>query len=297
MSDTAHSDDDSDVSIFVLDDIEQELLDLSMQRRRGLRRSNERRHRASPKTLEERMDASMKNLYLQDPEQLQSKVEADVDSDCIRPDQFLRDNLRGVNFQAFASKSWELYFTVVTPERIAAHCKQVGRAIRKNHMDQLYLLQEQGSDVILDSCNSHGESMMHLACRLGRIEAVKFMVAQAQNSQANSSSAPRSALRVRDDQGKTPLHDVCWSNKPNFDLVRFLVEASPELLFIEDYRHFSPLHYVPTSCWKQWNDWISSNATWLQELVKESTWLKVQTDLDVAGERMQRLLNKAAQYA
>ena len=238
--------------------------------------------------VRDRIDkAATTNGYFQDP-----TPAAPSDDSPIRPDRFLEEALHGVSPATFASKTWEPYFTGVTEERRKAHRVCVSRAIRSNNVETLRQLhneyQQEGegdstSTAPLDGCNSHGESMMHLACRLGNAQVVKFLIEEAGVS-----------VKVRDDQGKTPLHDVCWSNKPNFDLVRYIVNHSPELLFIADYRDFSALHYIPTGCWQEWCDWIEANASWILEKVKDSTWLRVQNDLDTAQQRMQRLLAKAA---
>lgn len=238
--------------------------------------------------------ANATNGYFQEPASTVAAEATEEDaSQSLRPVRFLEDTLHGVSAKTFDSKTWEPYFTLVTEERIAAHNIDVARAIRRNDVDtlrQLYQGQQGETGIAtttsatpLDGCNSHGESMMHLACRLGNSQVVKFLIGEAGVS-----------VKVRDDQGKTPLHDVCWSNKPNFELVRFIVNHSPELLFIADFRDFTALHYIPTACWQEWRDWIESNATWLLEKVKDSAWLKVQNDVDAAQLRMKRLLAKAA---
>lgn len=298
-SETSEDFEDEDDEEAVFDDIEEELMSFAKRKIRRTHSVNDttlaaRRTRSStdaPKSLRRavtmpamssedflnRMNqAAAKNGYYQDPKKLNSEAEV------IRTDQFLRDALSGISADSFDCQQWEAYFAVVTEERIAAHSVKVSEAIRRGNIDKLRQLhEEQGAS--FDSCNSHGESMMHLACRLGKIEVVEYLMKEAHVS-----------VRARDDQGKTPLHDVCWSNKPNFELVRCIVEQSPELLFISDYRGFAAFTYIPNSCWKEWNEWIESNTEWLEQKVKDSRWLKVQQDMDSAQARMQRLLAKAA---
>lgn len=257
--------------------------------KRAVTLSERRGTKEAQEEVRDRIDnAATTNGYFQDPNP------APCDDSPMRPDKFLQEALHGLSATTFASKTWEPYFTHVTEERIAAHKVCVSRAIRSNDIDSLRQLhndyqKQQGESTVaastppLDGCNSHGESMIHLACRLGNARVVKFLMEEAGVS-----------VKVRDDQGKTPLHDVFWSNKPNFDLVRYIVNHSPELLFISDYRDFSALHYIPTACWQEWCDWIEANASWILEKVKDSTWLRVQNDLDTAQQRMQRLLAKAA---
>ena len=52
------------------------------------------------------------------------------------------------------------------------------------------------------------------------------------------------SIRVRDEGGRTPLHDAAWTDRPNFDLVKIILKDSPELMFVKDDRRYSPLSYV-----------------------------------------------------
>merc|ERR1712183_78962 len=52
--------------------------------------------------------------------------------------------------------------------------------------------------------NRFGESLLHLACRRGRTDMVRFLVVEM-------GSPPRDVLETMDDCHKTPLHDACWT--------------------------------------------------------------------------------------
>ena len=67
------------------------------------------------------------------------------------------------------------------------------------------------------------------------------------------------AARVRlaradafDDLGRAPLHDACWSSKPDFALVDALVAAAPAAaaLFRRDSRGHAPLNFAPRATWE-----------------------------------------------
>jgi 60kDa lysophospholipase len=73
-----------------------------------------------------------------------------------------------------------------------AYSLHVVQAIRVKDLDAMQSLLRQ--EVPLHGCNSHGESTIHLACRLGNVEIVKFLVREAGVS-----------VRVQDDSGRKPL--------------------------------------------------------------------------------------------
>eukprot|EP00536_Pseudo-nitzschia_multiseries_P013774 jgi/Psemu1/212748/e_gw1.612.9.1 len=97
--------------------------------------------------------------------------------------------------------------------------------------------------------NRFGESLMHLTCRRGRTEMVKFLV---EEMTGNSEVEARRALMVRDDCLKTPLHDACWTPSPNFELVELILKHCPEQVLMQDIRGNTPFDYVRTEDYKLW---------------------------------------------
>jgi hypothetical protein len=51
-------------------------------------------------------------------------------------------------------------------------------------------------------------------------------------------------IHIRYNYHRTPLHDVCWTTEPNYDLVDMLIRIAPEHLLLEDVRRFTPFDYV-----------------------------------------------------
>ena len=232
--------------------------------------------------------ANNNNSYFQDPNQI---LEVQQPPTAPRPDQVLKDKLSISSYltpSTFESSTWESYFSRVTAKRVAAHSLTVHNAIRNADLDALKTLLECGA--ILDGCNPQGESSVHLACRLGNLEVLKFLVEEGQVN-----------VRVRDDQGKTALHDACWTHSPNMELVQYVVDKAPELLFLADNRQYAPLHYVPLSdtceAAATWISWIDTHQEWLRNKVHHSTWLKALHQLDDAQERLRVLAAKAAAYS
>lgn len=98
--------------------------------------------------------------------------------------------------------------------------------------------------------NRFGESLMHLACRRGRTDMVRFLVEEFPSDTKNTT--PRQMLSVRDDCHKTPLHDACWTPSPNFELVDIVLKHSPEQVLMEDCRGNTPLEYVRREDYPLW---------------------------------------------
>merc|ERR1712161_61972 len=66
----------------------------------------------------------------------------------------------------------------------------------------------------LKARNQFGETLLHLACRMGiSRDVLEFLVDEPANV----------PLNVRDKFGRTPLHNSCMSTVPNFDNIRFVI--------------------------------------------------------------------------
>ena len=139
-----------------------------------------------------------------------------------------------------------LTFLKPTDAMVEAYTLEVVNALRTERVDELRRLYESGAS--LQCCNRFGESLLHMACRRGLAEIVRFLVREAGVS-----------LLVRDDFGRTALHDAFWTPKPQFALVQFIVEEEPALLSVRDVRGFAPLHYVRKEHWREWCDFFAEH--------------------------------------
>ena len=126
-------------------------------------------------------------------------------------------------------------------------------------------------------CNRFGESLLHLACRRGRTEMVRFLledlsspastttirtVSPVSHDESSSSADTtdqqckddyaRSMLAVRDDYNKTPFHDACWTASPNYELIDLLLQYAPVQILMEDIRGNTPFDYVRKDDYPLW---------------------------------------------
>ena len=104
-------------------------------------------------------------------------------------------------------------------------------AVRSKDMSALRKLHKAGMS--MQSSNRFGESLIHMSCRLGCLDIASFFIKEAGVS-----------VRVRDDFGRTPLHDACWTSEPNMELIDLILNECPELLLMADKRGHTPFQYT-----------------------------------------------------
>lgn len=143
-------------------------------------------------------------------------------------------------------------FNPPTDEEIDNYDLEIMAAVREEKMDVLRTMHESGR--CLQCCNRFGESLLHMACRRGFLEVVKFMIEEANVS-----------LYVKDDYGRTPMHDACWAPVPNFPLMKLLIENAPEQIFLSDVRGHTPLSYTRRGDWQEWKKWLVEHQELLQK--------------------------------
>jgi len=114
--------------------------------------------------------------------------------------------------------------------------QDVVNAIRSNDVDALRKLHSEGTN--LECGNRFGETLIHLACRRSSRELVAFLVQEAGVS-----------ILVRDDFGRTPMHDCCWRPEIDLELLDMLLDLAPELLLLSDKRGHTPLDYSRREHW------------------------------------------------
>ena len=131
------------------------------------------------------------------------------------------------------------FFEETKEEEVDAYGFDVLKAVRENNIDQLRSFHREG--LPLKCSNQFGESLLHLACRLGLVSVVDFLVHEA--------GVP---LRVVHDMGRSPLHDAFWTREPNTELLDLILKACPDLLFVSDKRGHTPLSYARRNHWTKW---------------------------------------------
>jgi ankyrin repeat protein len=137
----------------------------------------------------------------------------------------------------------QIPFLKPTPEMIQGYQAGKINLVRKRDLKGIKDLVEKGESFSV--CNRFGESLIHMACRRGSTELVDFLVHDAKVS-----------LLVRDDYGRTSLHDAFWTCKPNFELVALLLTEIPEFLCIRDVRGHTPLDYIRKGDSQAWRDFL-----------------------------------------
>lgn len=161
------------------------------------------------------------------------------------PQTTLVQLLQEAGYRATPRKAADMtdFFVQFTEEHIAAYDKEIVGALRSRNIPLLRELHKKGK--LLHCANRFGESLVHMACRRGFIEVLRFLVEEGGVS-----------LRVKDDFGRTPLHDACWHAEPNLEMMDYLITHEPDLLLVQDTRGHFPFTYARKNHWKQWNSFL-----------------------------------------
>jgi len=158
--------------------------------------------------------------------------------------------------------SLQLAFLKPTEAMIEAFKLEPVKAVRRNDVEALKRIHSAAAASSISSssatsplqcCNRFGESLLHMACRRGHVEMVRYLVEEANVS-----------LLVRDDFGRTPLHDACWTSTPQPELVEYIVRKQPGLLLVPDVRGHTPLEYARREHWEGWIEFFSERRSLLE---------------------------------
>jgi ankyrin repeat protein len=110
---------------------------------------------------------------------------------------------------------------------------------------------------VFNACNRFGESLLHMACRRGQYEIVKFLLHDAAVT-----------IDRYDDYGRTPLHDAFWTTKPNFQIADLLIRnCSPHLLVSYDVRGHTPFHYARVEHHGAWTTFLRQHRSILMQRI------------------------------
>ena len=133
-----------------------------------------------------------------------------------------------------------------TPAEIAAY-PPTAMLVRNNDLAGLQMAHRgSAGSTTLQTSNKFGESLLHIACRRGYDDIARYLLDEA-------GVTPW----VRDDFGRTPCHDACWTATPNLALMDLLVRRCPEMLLMSDKRGSTPLDYVRKDNWDVWRQFLS----------------------------------------
>jgi hypothetical protein len=171
------------------------------------------------------------------------------------------------------------YFLKYRDEHLEAYTSDKVSAVQGNDIEQLRTLLKSGH--LMQASNRFGESMLHTSCRRGYTDMVEFFLHEAYVSP-----------RVRDDMGRNPMHDACWSSaSPNFDMMKLLIRAAPELLLSKDKRGHSPFDYARREYWPNWIAFLNENrqfiVTSLVSSCRETSEPLPADDVEASSDRLQ----------
>mmetsp|Transcript_2047 Transcript_2047/g.2872 ORF Transcript_2047/g.2872 Transcript_2047/m.2872 type:complete len:153 (+) Transcript_2047:367-825(+) len=139
------------------------------------------------------------------------------------------------------------FFSKPGQQEMEAYDNDVISAIRNRDINTLRRMKKEGRS--LNACNRFGESLLHMACRRGFPDVVQFLITEGE-----------ARITVKDDYGRTPLHDACWTPTPNYEVMEVLLSViEPSMLLTEDVRGHTPFDYSRREHWDSWVEFLRQN--------------------------------------
>ena len=179
----------------------------------------------------------------------------------ISPDQYLMQLVEAITGKVILPKradSLTGYFQEITEEQVAAYTVQVTAAARENEVHSLRQIFRERGKIGLDCYNRFGEGLLNLVCRRGCKESAEFLLSKEVGL----------SVRVRDDYGRTPLHDLCWNPSPQLEICSWIMERDPSLFLVADKRGYTPFQYARKTDWETWKQFLYDNKDFLSKIAQ-----------------------------
>ena len=153
-------------------------------------------------------------------------------------------SLSGYSPRNYSSKR-SGYHNKPTEHQLASYGSAILDVVKQNRIEDFRRMLEAGLSP--NACNQHGESLLHMVCRHGKVDLFRILLAFDVD------------LQQTDDYGRSPMHDCCWASQPSFEIAKDLMKRDPSLLFLFDARGSLPLSYVTKSLWGDWNEFLDDH--------------------------------------
>lgn len=178
----------------------------------------------------------------------------------VDPDKYLvqlTKALTGVEVKVQNALDLQDFFPTITDEQMARYKIEIVTACRENKLAELRAFADaQGSDC-LDCFNRFGEGLLNMACRRGFTEVARYLLEEIQLTP-----------RIRDDYGRTPMHDACWNPEPQLDICKWIMAKDPSLFLVADKRGYTPFQYARQSDWHIWRQFLFDQREYLTALAQ-----------------------------
>lgn len=146
------------------------------------------------------------------------------------------------------TKAVETSFRVTpTPYELASYNSASIHAVKTDRSD-MELREMLQAGLSPNACQRNGDSLFHMACRLGKHQHVRTLLEYGAD------------LHVCSSLGRTVLHDACYGQRPSFQTFALIVKQDPSLLFMMDCRGLCPLEYIRTEHFVFWFEYLESNV-------------------------------------
>lgn len=154
---------------------------------------------------------------------------------------------------SFSLESAE-YFEPLEEGHIALHMLEI---LEADDAEMLHDAITSNEEIVLQR-NQSGETLLHLACRIGAEECARQLLQDEQGGEGEESTT-RVPLKTRDRHGRTVLHAACMASQLDYDTILQLISLEPQLVTFEDDYGFTPFEYVESSYYGEFAIFLRSH--------------------------------------
>jgi Ankyrin repeats (3 copies) len=169
-----------------------------------------------------------------------------------------------VKLQVKPAHELNSFFPIISEEQMSRYTMTVvnlarngdASGLRDYHSAQSAAVSSSHEHNALDCFNRFGEGLLNMACRRGFVSVVDLLLSPPVNL----------SVRVRDDYGRTPLHDACWNPEPQLEICAWILQRDPSLFLVADKRGYTPFQYARESDWPVWCKFLYDHSVHLKAL-------------------------------
>lgn len=127
---------------------------------------------------------------------------------------------------------------------IPSPLQQASYSVALQDVDPRKLREMLRAGISANPVSAQGDSYLHWVCRNGRNDLLQVLIENG------------CRLQTCNIFGRTPLHEACWSRRPNFELVSTILKHDPMQLYMADIKGLLPLAYVRRELRQEWMEFI-----------------------------------------
>jgi Ankyrin repeat len=149
------------------------------------------------------------------------------------------------------------YWNKSTALQLASYGKYLKRIVEKGNPKMLMEFLSCG--VAINPATTNGCTLLHEICQRNDVMLFNVILECFGKICTGINATNKNPIQICDGNGRTPLHYVCSSINPSFEIVDKIWQLDPHLVFMADSNGILPLECIPQETWPQWIRFFNEN--------------------------------------